>query len=90
MTTSQLDTIYLDLAAGLCAAKLTCEDADATVADLLKAQYALDGMAAMVTRVRAAAPDEPDIDNMLSQLSAEATVLRLLVLERVYSREQAA
>lgn len=90
MTTSQLDTIYLDLAAGLNAAKVTCEDSDASVCDLLKAQYALDGMAAMVHRVRGAAPDEPDIDRMLGELATEATVLRLVILQRVYSLEEAA
>ncbi len=90
MKSAELDTIYLDLAAGLNAARVTCHDESAGITDLLKAQYALDGMASMLHRVRTAAPDDDGYDKMFTELADSTTELRLIVLARLYTEERAA
>ena len=85
-----MDAIYLDLAAGITAAQVTCDDDSAGIADLLKAQHALDGLASMLTRIRHAAPGEDGYQAMFGELAETTTTLRLVLLQRLYSTEKAA
>ena len=90
MKNAEMDTIYLDLAAGINAAQVTCHDDSARIADLLKAQHALDGLASMLTRIRHAAPDDIGYQAMFTELAETTTTLRLSLLERLYQTERAA
>ena len=90
MKTAEIDTIYLDLAAGINAAEVTCHDASAGITELLKAQHALDGLASMLTRVRNAAPGDAEYQTMFSELADTTTGLRLVLLQRLCASEKAA